>query len=105
VDRDSGQGSRARGQRRGQGLALAGGHLRHHPVEQHPAADDLHVEVTLAQAPLCHLANQREGLPGQLRGEPAGSELAAQTRNLPGQLVVPHGLERIAGAVDVPDDS
>jgi hypothetical protein len=54
------------GQRRGERLALAGLHFRNHAVQHRPAADQLHVEVPLADAAGRRLTREREGLRSQL---------------------------------------
>ena len=53
-------------QGRGQGLALAGLHLGDRPVVQDHAADQLDVEVTLADAPPRRLSTERERLGQQV---------------------------------------
>ena len=66
VDRDhvnalAGQGVQVDRQRRHQGLALAGLHLRDHAAVQHDAADQLNIEMALTEGPLGRLTHRREG--------------------------------------------
>ena len=72
------------GQRRGQGLALAGLHLRDRARVQDHAADQLDVVVALSEHPLARLAAERKSLGQQVveRLSPAGPlrSLSASTR-------------------------
>ena len=54
------------GERRGEGLALAGLHLGDGARVEHHAADQLDVEVALAERPPAGLAHQRERLGQQV---------------------------------------
>ncbi len=62
VDAVAGQRVEEHRQGRGQGLALAGPHLRDRAVVENHAADQLHVVVALTGRPPRGLAGQREGL-------------------------------------------
>ncbi len=62
VDAAAGQRVEDERERRREGLALAGAHLRDRPaVEDHPT-DELHVEVTHPERPPAGLAHEREDL-------------------------------------------
>ncbi len=50
------------GERRDEGLAFAGLHLRDASLVQHDAADQLHIEVAHVEGPFGCLANHRKGL-------------------------------------------
>ena len=56
------QGIEERGQRRDEGLALAGPHLGDRRVVEHDAAHELHVVVPLAERPHHRLSDRCEGL-------------------------------------------
>ena len=75
MNRDAGQRGGARGERGGQGLALTGLHLGDHALEQDPPADQLDVEVPLAQRPTRHLADQSEHPRDEIIGVATGAEL------------------------------
>jgi hypothetical protein len=66
VDALAGEAVQVGGQRRHEGLALAGLHLGDAPLVQHRAADQLHVEMTLADGALHRLADGGEGLRQQI---------------------------------------
>ncbi len=85
---DPGQRRRAGRQGRGQRLPLAGRHLGHHAVEQHPAADQLDVVVPLAEPQFGELPHERERLAHQLGREALSANLGAQLRHPPAELVV-----------------
>jgi hypothetical protein len=71
------------GQRGGEGLALAGAHLRDATlVEEHPA-DELDVEVPLADRPPRRLAGEGEGLEQHVIQGTAVRHLLLQPRRLP----------------------
>ena len=72
----------------GQRLALAGLHLGDRPVVHRHAADQLHVEVALAERPPPRLAGQREGLGQQLVERLAAPRPLAQRVGLGAQLLV-----------------
>ena len=80
----AGQRVEVGGQRRDQGLALAGAHLGDAALVQHHAADQLHVEMTLAQGPLGGLAYDREGLDQKVvEGLTGGQTLPELVRSSP----------------------
>ena len=66
VDAAAGERVEHDGQRRGQGLALAGPHLGDRAVVEHHAADQLHVEVPHAHRALARLAHEREAFVRQV---------------------------------------
>ena len=66
VDAVAGERVQEHGERRGQRLALAGPHLGDRPVVQDHAADQLDVEVALAERPPRRLAAERERLREQV---------------------------------------
>ena len=61
MDRKSRERGRSGDQRGGQGLAFAGRHLGQHALEHGECADDLDVEVPLAEHAVRQLADEREG--------------------------------------------
>jgi hypothetical protein len=83
----------------GEGLALTGLHLGDRAVVQHHPADQLHVEVALAQGALGRLAGESEGLEQQLLERLAVQGPLAQGLVALPQLVVALelelGLERV----------
>ena len=99
VDAVAGQRVEEDRQGRRQRLALARLHLGDRPVVQGHAADQLHVEVTLADAAPRRLAGQREGLGQQLVERLAAAGALAQRVGLGAQpLVVEQlhlGLDRV----------
>ncbi len=99
VHRDTGQGHGARRQRGGQRLPLSRRHLGHHPLQQDPAAHQLHVVVALAQSPAGKLADQREGPTHRLYREAMCPQLGSQGLHLPGQLLVAHPFQLLSVAV------
>ena len=97
VDGKPRQGRRRGRQRRGEGLALPGLHLGHHAGEEHPAADDLHVEVRRAEGPARGLADEREGSRDQLVAKPFPPEPGSEPGRFPADLRGVQGPDR--GAV------
>ena len=99
VDAVAGQRVEEDGQGRGQRLALAGLHLGDRAVVQHHAADQLDVEVALADAAPRRLAGQREGLGQEVVERLAAAGALAQGVGLGAQLVVVEqlhlGLDRV----------
>ena len=90
-------------QRGGERLALAGLHLRDRAVVQHHAADQLHVEVALAQRALGGLAREREGLGQELVERLAGTRALAQLVGALAKLLVRVQLELGLEVVDAAD--
>ncbi len=105
VDRDhvhalAGQRVQVDRQRRGQGLALAGTHLRDLVVVQHHAADQLHVEMAHLHHAFAGLAADREGF-GQQRLERFAAGVAlAELFGHAAQLVVRQRFELRLQRVD-----
>ena len=98
--RDRVQDDRQRG---GQGLALAGAHLGDRAVVQHHAADQLDVEVALAERALAGLAGEREGLVQEVVERLAGVVALAQRRVARAQLLVALKLQLGLEVVDAHD--
>ncbi len=76
------------GERRHQRLALAGAHLGDGALVQHHAADQLHVEVALAEHALGRLAHRGEGRHQQIVERGAGRELRAERVGAGGERLV-----------------
>ena len=99
MDTPPGQPGEAHRQGGGEGLALAGAHLRHRSPVQGSPANELHVEVALAQHPHRGLAHHREGLKQQVVGGLAPLQPAAELAGSGPQPVVVEplylGLERV----------
>ena len=87
-------------QRRGQGLALAGLHLRDRARVQDHAADQLHVVVALAERAAGGLAGEREGLGQQVVQRLAALGALAQGVGLRLQLLVAEQLHLGLDLVD-----
>ena len=93
VHRAPGERRGCSGEGRGDRLALARLHLGQHAVEHRPAADELHVEMPLADRARCRLAHQREGLRRKIdAAEALAPQALAQLRRLSEQLL---GRERL----------
>ena len=90
-------------ERRDQRLAFAGAHLGDAALVQHHAADQLHVEMALAERAPRRLAHRCEGGHEQIVKRPAGGELLAELLRAGAQRLVRErgdlGLQR----VDRPD--
>ena len=88
-------------QRRDEGLAFAGLHLGDAALVQHHAADELDVEMALAERALGRLAHGREGLDQDVVEALAGRELGPEALGPGAQLVVGKalhlGLDRVDG--------
>ena len=89
VDRDdvhrlAGERRGGRGERRGEGLALAGVHLGDHAAQHRPAADQLDVEMPHAEHPRRGFAHQRERLRGKRKIVEAGALQVRPERGDPG---------------------
>ena len=85
IDRDdmdavSGQRVEVTGQRRDQGLAFARAHLGDGALVQHHAADQLHIEMTLADGALGRLAHGGESRNEKIVEFDARGELGAEIR-------------------------
>ena len=80
-------------QRRDQGLAFAGPHLGDGALVQHHAADELHVEMALAERALRRLAHGGEGRDQDVVEALAGRELRLELVGAGAQLVVGERLE------------
>ena len=80
-------------QGRHQGLALAGAHLGDGALVQHHAADELHVEMALAEGALGRLADGGEGRHQDVVEGLAGGELGLEVLRAGAQLLVRQGLE------------
>ena len=91
---------RKTGERRGQGLALAGLHLGDRAGVQDHAADQLDVVVALAERPLAGLAAERERLGQQVVERLAAAGALAQRVRLGAQLGVVEQLHLRLEAVD-----
>jgi hypothetical protein len=76
-----------------QGFAFAGFHLRDHAAVQHDAADQLDVEVALAQGALGGLAHRGEGLDQEVVQGLALLQAGAEFRGPGAQLLVAQRLE------------
>ena len=88
-------------QRGDQGLALAGLHLGDLAVVQHHAADQLHVEMALAERALAGLAHHGERLGQQLVQGGAVRQAFAELDGLGGQGLVRQRLHRRLQRVDL----
>ena len=88
VDAETREGVEVDRQGRHQGLALAGAHLGDAALVQHHAADQLHVEVALAEHALGSLAHGGEGGHEDVVEGLAGGELGLQHRGPGPQIVV-----------------
>ena len=88
-------------QRRDQRLAFAGLHLGDAALVQHHAADELDVEMALAERALGRLAHGREGRDEDVVEGLAGGELGPELVGAGAQLLVGErcdlGLERVDG--------
>ena len=98
VDGDHVHASRRQGveidrQRRDQRLAFAGLHLGDHAPVQHDAAEELHVEVALAERPLRRLADGGEGVDQEIVGRLAAGQPFLEPGRTRPQLVVGERLE------------
>ncbi len=82
------EGVQVGGQGRHQRLALAGLHLGDAALVQHHAADQLHVEMALAQRPLGRLAHHGERLDQQVVQGLAGSQTLLELVGLGAQGLV-----------------
>ena len=100
VDAVSGQRVEKDRQGRGQGLALAGPHLRDRAVVEDHAADQLHVVVALAGAPSRGLAGQREGLGQEVVEGLAAAGALPQRVGLLAQFGVAEGFHLRLVAID-----
>ena len=87
--------------RRDEGLAFAGLHLGDAAFVQHHAADELDVEMALAEGALRRLAHGREGLDQDIVELLAGRQLGPEALGPGAQLVVGKplhlGLDRVDG--------
>ncbi len=88
VDAAAGERVQIGGERRDEGLALAGLHLGDLALVQDDAADQLDVEVALAQGALAGLAHGGEGLGQQVVEGFAVGETLPEDRRAPGELGV-----------------
>ncbi len=104
-DMDALAGERVEIDRQGgdQGLAFAGLHLRDHAAMQDDAAEQLDVEMALAEHALGGLAHRREGVDEDVVERLAGGEARLQGCGAAAQLVVRHGGKRRLGPVDLVD--
>ena len=84
----AGQRVEIRGQRRHQGLALAGAHLGDLAEVQRQAADQLHVEMAQPELAARRLAHQRKGLGHQIVERRAGGVARLQLPRLLGKLLI-----------------
>jgi len=82
------------GQRRDQGLALAGAHLGDPPAMQGDAAEQLHVEVAHAERTAGRFADHRKGLGKQVIERTAGRKAAAKFVSFGAQRRVVERLQR-----------
>ena len=89
------------GQGGDQGLALAGLHLGDLAVVQHHAADQLHVEVTLAERALGGLAHHGERLGQQVVQRGAAGQALAELGGLRAQRLVRQRLHRRLEGIDL----
>ena len=80
-------------QGRDQGLAFTGPHLGDGALVQHHAADELHVEMALAEGALGRLADRGEGRHQDVVQGLAGGELGLELFRTGAQLLVGQGLE------------
>ena len=78
VDTLAGQRIEVGCQRRHEGLALAGAHFSDPALVQNHAADQLNIEMALAENPLGRFANGREGWDQQIIQGSAGGQLFAE---------------------------
>ena len=104
VHAPAGERVEVRRQRRDQGLALTGLHLRDVAEVERRATHDLHVEVALAEHPLGRLADGRERLRHQRVERLAVGEALLELVGLRPQLLVGHGDEVVLDGVDRPGD-
>ena len=89
------------GQGGDQGLAFAGLHFGDVAVVQHHAADQLHVEMALAQGALGRLADHRKGFRQQVVQGLALCQPLPEGGRHGLQLVVRHGLEAGLQGIDL----
>ncbi|KAG1438533.1 hypothetical protein G6F57_019806 [Rhizopus arrhizus] len=75
VHRKASHGDCGGGQRRRQRLAFACMHFGHHALQHGPAAQQLHIEMRLAQRQPTRLADQREGTCGALLRDDIGEQV------------------------------
>ena len=90
-------------ERRDQRLAFAGLHLGDPALVQDHAADQLHVEMALAERALGRLAAGREGRNQDVVERLAGGELLAELRGARAQRVVGERFELLLQRVDLVD--
>ncbi len=76
-----------------QGLALAGLHFRNHPLVQHYAAQELHVEGALAEGAFGRLADGGEGVDQQVVKLFAVGQALLEPRGAGAQLLVAQRLQ------------
>ncbi len=108
VDRDdvhalAGERIQEHGQRRDQGLALAGAHLGDLAVVQHHAADQLHVEGPQADGAARRLARRGKGFGKDLVERLAGDEPGTQRVRARTQCLVALGRECVGELVGLLD--
>ena len=90
-------------QGRDQRLALAGLHLGDHAAVQDDAAQQLHIEMALAQRSLGRLADRRERLHQQIIDRFAAIKTLPEPRRARAQFIVAHCLELWLERVDRDD--
>ena len=91
------------GKRGDERLALARPHLGDAAVVQHHAADQLHVEVALAQGAFRRLAHGREGFHQNVVERLAGSELVAESLGACAERLVGKTFEILLERIDALD--
>ena len=101
VHRDAGHRGGARGQRRGQRLALPGLHLREHAVEHDPAAEHLAVVMPHLQAAAGQLTHECKRLHHEFVDEAATHQRLAKTLRPAGQFAARQIAQHLAGLVDL----
>jgi hypothetical protein len=106
-DMDAGAGQRVEigGERRDEGLALAGAHLGDLAAVEHDAADQLDVVVALAERALGRLAHRGEGLGEQAVEILAIGQTRAEQGGLVGEIGVVHRRNNGLKAVDLADQT
>ena len=100
MDALAGERVQVDGQRGDQGLALAGLHFRDLAVVQDHAADELDVEMALAEGAAAGLADHGEGFRQQVVQRRAIGQAGAEFRGLGGQSLVRQRLHAIFQGVD-----
>ena len=90
-------------ERRDERLAFARPHLGDRAFVQHHAADELHVEMALAERALRRLAHRGEGRDQEIVERLAGGQLVAEALGPGAQRLIGEGFELLLQIVDALD--